>query len=67
MNPESKAKELYDKYFIICQEYTEEIQCGLQAKQCAITAVNEILELLAFSSTQSSKYWMDVKKELEKL
>jgi hypothetical protein len=37
--PQEKAKELFDKFYIVCQEYTEEIQCSIQAKQCALIAV----------------------------
>jgi hypothetical protein len=41
MTPQEKAKELLGKYYIVCQEYTEEIQCSIQAKQCALIAVDE--------------------------
>ena len=44
MNPKEKANELFDKYYIICQEFTEEIQCSIQAKQCALIAVDEMLK-----------------------
>lgn len=54
MEPKEKAKELLDKYFIICQEFTEEIQCSIQAKQCALIAVDEIIEALKINSWQNS-------------
>jgi len=41
MIPKEYAKQLFDKFYLICHEYTEEIQCSLQAKQCALLA-NEI-------------------------
>lgn len=41
MTPKEKAQELFDKYYLICQEFTEEIQCSIQAKQCALVAVYE--------------------------
>lgn len=44
MTPKQKAKELFDKYYIICQEFTQEIQCSIQAKQCALIAVDEIIK-----------------------
>ena len=40
MTAKEKAKELFDKYYIVCQEYTEEIQCSIQAKECALIAVD---------------------------
>jgi hypothetical protein len=69
MNPQEKAKELFDKCYIVCQEFTEEIQCSLQAKQCALIAVDEILEILYNSeiSIQELNYWKEVKHEIEKL
>jgi hypothetical protein len=44
--PKEKAEELFDKYYIVCQEYTEEIQCSVQAKQCALIAQKNLLEKL---------------------
>jgi hypothetical protein len=44
MTPKEKAEELFDKYYIICQEFTEEIQCSIQAKKCALISVDECIE-----------------------
>lgn len=63
MSPQEKAKELFDKYYIICQEYTEEIQCSIQAKQCALILVHEIIPRIG----AYSNYWQEVKQELHKL
>lgn len=50
MSAEKEAKKLFGKYYIICQEYTEEIQCSIQAKKCALIAIeykyNSLRELL---------------------
>lgn len=62
MTPKEKAEEIFNDYYIICQEYTEEIQCSLQAKQCALIAVDEILKI-----TWVEEYWQEVKQEIENL
>jgi hypothetical protein len=65
MEPKDKAKELLDKYYIICQEFTEEIQCSIQAKRCALIAVDELLTLITYQP--SIDYYLEVKQEIEKL
>lgn len=64
MTPKEKAQELFDTYYLICQEFTEEIQCSIQAKQCALVAVNEILMCCIGSHEE---YWQQVEHEIEKL
>lgn len=64
-----KAKELFDKYCYAIR--TEETDSGyftniIYAKNCALIAVEEILEN-GFNFTDESEYWQEVKKELEKL
>ena len=70
LSPKEKAQELYDKYYIICQEFTEEIQCSIQAKQCALVAVNEIIEAIDWhyyeTPNNEIEYWQEVKHELNK-
>jgi hypothetical protein len=67
-----KAKELTDKYYIICQEFTEEIQCSIQATQCALVAVDEIINSNPHSNPMNTygfstmAYWQEVKQELTK-
>jgi hypothetical protein len=63
MTPKEKAIELVDKYYIICQEFTEEIQCSIQAKQCALIAVHEIISLVG----RYNNCWYEVKEEIYKL
>ena len=75
MTPKDKAVELVWKYYhniehTISDEYASkdwEI-----AKQCAIIAVDEILNIYqiknaAFEFYELRNYWQDVKQELEKL
>jgi hypothetical protein len=65
MTPELKAKELFDKYYFICQEFTEEIQCSIQAKQCALISVDEIISEAGDEYT--IKWFKKVKQEINKL
>ena len=67
MTPKEKAQELVDKYYIICQEFTEEIQCSIQAKECALIAVDEILNEYWSHDTKRRDWWKEVKQEIEKL
>jgi hypothetical protein len=71
MNPKDKAKELFDKYYIICQEFTEEIQCSIQAKQCALIAVELALEYCNGKDMNEefdkTLFLVKVKHEIEKL
>lgn len=70
MTSKTKADELFDKYYILCQEYTEEIQCSIQAKQCALIAVDEVLKSqknIYGVNNRATKFYLEVKEELEKL
>lgn len=69
MTPKEKAKELFDKYCYAIR--TEETDSGyftnvIYAKQCALIAVDEILNN-GFDFTDESEYWQEVKTEIEKL
>jgi len=82
-NPKEKAKELFNKMcFAMANEITDEgfFTNVNHAKQCAIIAVNEILNIdhpQVIIYTEISKnsirdyfqdeYWDEVKKEIEKL
>lgn len=65
MTPKDKAKELVDKYYIICQEFTEEIQCSIQAKQCALISVEEVIKN-SFPGVIKC-HWEEVKHEINQL
>ena len=72
MTPKKKAQELFDKYYLICQEFTEEIQCSIQAKQCALVAVDDQISLLLNLTPYAAFpdqviYLQEVKHEIEKL
>lgn len=73
MNPKEKAKELFDKYFLLNESATDEngvwivlaLNKGL-AKKCALIAVDEILDFL-IGSTTVIDYWKEVKQEINNL
>jgi hypothetical protein len=66
MTPKEKAKELFDKYFEVTNNY-------YQAKECALIAVDEILDLKHIVTLRRNmhemelEYWMEVKQEIENL
>jgi len=62
MTPKEKAQELVEKF-----NKNEKLFHSIdfyQAKQCALIAVNEILDVC---KTYLSPYYLEVKKEIEKL
>ena len=77
MEPKEKAEELINSYrIILMNEDTEcgnEIICTSISKQCALIAVDEILDLnLGFSNCDENnwaieKFYIEVKQEIEKL
>ena len=79
MTPQEKAKELVDKYYPILggiEPKDWEYFCKDKAKECALTAVDEILkgivpkdddERYAFELGGNQYYWQEVKQEIEKL
>jgi hypothetical protein len=66
MTPKEKARELIDKYqFVYIQHYTS----MFEVKECALIAVNEILDIAYWEYMESmgekeEKYWQQVKQEL---
>ena len=87
MTPQEKAEELVDKYLLLPIDFpyndTQDGQCignGYMlynsAKQCALIAVDEILEATPHSPSlplelmphfSAMKYWQEVKQEIEKI
>jgi hypothetical protein len=72
MTPQEKAKELYSKFlrYVPAEEEFEHEY----AKQCALIAVDEILNnnnkipgLLTQDTMHNTWFWQEVKKEIEKL
>jgi hypothetical protein len=66
MTPIEKAKELFNKYadgFNFDSTYRDYRQ---QSKQCALIAVEEILQchIWKFNSIKFYKYWQEVQEEI---
>ena len=63
MTPKEKANQLYNKMVV---DFDID---NWQTKQCAINAVDEIIELLwhTYKNEDEYRYWNQVKIELEKL
>jgi len=71
MTPKEKAEELVDK-FKLKQNFFTNSFIKTTAKQCALIAVNEILNEFpqGFKGNfeeRRKQYWQEVKKEIEKL
>lgn len=63
MTPKEKAKELFDKYdSFLYKEYN-----NLEAKKCALIAVDETLKVAFYSNDEIYNFYIEVKKEIEKL
>jgi hypothetical protein len=72
MTPREKAKDLFEAMYQVTDKYNKYPMCFNTAKQCAIIAVDEILEsnptLISCDGAELNyAYWIDVKKEIEKL
>ena len=68
MTPQEKAKELVDRF----DETLTYLESKQKAKQCALIAVEEILNTLysiPFGNALDNEleYWQEVKQEIEKL
>ena len=78
MTPKDKAKEIVDKFYQTTPnetwidepsgEFMETYKAWGQAKQCALIAVDEILNINSVDKDFSlSFYWQDVKDEIQNL
>ena len=65
MTPKEKAKELVDKYYHLFSVELENTIDYREAKQCALIAVDEILDNC--ENIFEAEYWQEVKQEIEKL
>ena len=65
MTPKHKAKALVDIYFVLANGFLT----FQQVKQCALIAVDEILNSIRKPMTDIEivQYWLEVKQEIEKL
>jgi hypothetical protein len=69
MTPKEKAIELSDKFYFISSFFSD----LEDAKECALIAVDEILNLTKIASIRRDEvymeleYWQEVKEQIEKL
>jgi hypothetical protein len=65
MNAKEKALELVDKFenysFI---DIEQKISSFYTAKQCALIAVDEMLNSMSIQSTDECQYWEEVRSEI---
>jgi len=68
MTPKEKAKELVDKYAKVYYDL-EYDYCDDRDKQCALIAVDELIEEAYFTDGyyDRQEYWQEVKQEIELL
>jgi len=70
--PKEKAKELFDLYYFLILniggELGQEIIVSMLAKNCALIAIIEILEIKSVDKDfDLSDYWQEVEREIYKL
>jgi hypothetical protein len=63
MTPQQKAIELLTKYR---RHLPVNTVTDLEAKVCALIAVEEIINIWEYSDTQEKWWWQQVRKEVEK-
>ena len=69
MTPKEKAYELYDKFYMAIPS-DEMGLCDEASRQCALIAVEEILNAITFNMydedayNKEDKYWQEVKEEI---
>jgi len=71
MTPQEKAKDLYDSYWY-CLFQSNIEKRNYWSKQCALIAVDEILDVDCFDMSEEHfdnhiEFWEEVKQEIEKL
>lgn len=75
MTPKEKAEELINKFLKLTSKHKQLETAGLGAitlaKQCALIAVDEIIDAIDWHEYEvpndQLKYWFEVKQEIEKL
>ena len=67
MKPKEKAQELIDKFLPPVRWKMGQEDVKERAKQCALIAVDEIMDTLEKDGSWNCDYWIEVKQEIEKL
>ena len=68
MSPKEKAIELTNKFVTANIEEVGELAAAIVSKECAIIAVNEIIDAIDWHEYETPNkelnYWLDVRKEI---
>lgn len=68
MSPKEKAIELTNKFVTANIEEVGELAAAIVSKECAIIAVNEIVDAIDWHEYETPNkelnYWLDVRKEI---
>jgi hypothetical protein len=75
MKPEEKAKDLFVKNIELIPDYIKQIDAKHIAKECALIAVDQILDNMmlyqenfdAGKPVHHKSYWEEVKQEIENI
>jgi hypothetical protein len=67
MTPKEKAIELYEKFYYKIPTLLDEKILDCLAQECALLAVDEILNLCWNGNLKAKEYWEEVKQEILKL
>lgn len=69
--PKEKALELFNKIYQVKDILFQQSMDNYQAKQCALIAVDEIMNAIDWHDFETPnkefEYWQEVKQEIEKL
>lgn len=67
MTPKEKAKEIYCKYTDALNIRDLQTTANPFAKQCALIAVDEVINSELYKWLEDEIYWQEVKQEVENL
>ena len=67
MTAQEKAVELYNRYFDLGRDFTRGVSMKQFAKECALIAVDEMINVIKDLDNWAYTYFIEVKKEIEKL
>jgi hypothetical protein len=71
MTPKDKAREIFNKMYLVDDPMGNYPMCFDTAKQCALISVDEIIgshyKIFTGVNNLTLEYWTDVKQQIEKL
>ena len=70
MTPKEKSWDLFNKYRTLEGKFGDKVLYNYDAKQCALIAVNEILNWVivgTYDYESLNEFWQEVKTEINKL